>query len=198
MEAIGELGGSILYDYEWSYYQQLPPLPRPVGPKSPWPLWLRQSVGDDFLHRVVAVDLELPLVYLITMERREEDAITERDLAVLGGFPNLQRIILRCQPLGGSAVRELMRYPELREVYLEETLIADADLIHLAKLPRLSELSLIATGIGDAGLEHIAGMTSLRRLWLCFTRATPEGVEKLREALPECEIIYEDEGRCRY
>ncbi len=44
--------------------------------------------------------------------------------------------------------------------------------------------------ITDAGLEHLKGLTNLELLVLGDTQVTDEGIKKLREALPNCNINY--------
>jgi hypothetical protein len=44
------------------------------------------------------------------------------------------------------------------------------------------------TTVNDAGLEHLKGLTNLRTLNLTETKVTDHGVNKLRQALPKCDI----------
>ena len=44
--------------------------------------------------------------------------------------------------------------------------------------------------VTDSGLGHLKGLSSLEFLDLRDTQVTPEGVQKLQEALPECQIEY--------
>jgi len=47
-------------------------------------------------------------------------------------------------------------------------------------------------GITDAGLEYLAKMKSLQHLKLTVNpQITAEGIAKLKEALPNCEIIWD-------
>jgi len=39
-------------------------------------------------------------------------------------------------------------------------------------------------------LEHLSGLTGLKILWLGDTQVTDEGVKKLQQALPNCDIIH--------
>jgi hypothetical protein len=56
----------------------------------------------------------------------------------------------------------------------------------------LKALKLDMTSVGDAGLAHGTGFRKLNTLDLTRTRVTDEGAEKLRRALPDCEILSGD------
>jgi hypothetical protein len=55
-------------------------------------------------------------------------------------------------------------------------------------MPQLQWLYLDDTGITDAGLKHLVGLTRLQELDLHGTHVTDEGIAKLQEALPNCQI----------
>ena len=49
-------------------------------------------------------------------------------------------------------------------------------------------VDLADTRITDAGMVHLAGLNNLVELNFRYTQITENGVSKLREALPNCEI----------
>ena len=49
-------------------------------------------------------------------------------------------------------------------------------------------LGLGRTKITDAGLEYLQRLTKLHELYLWDTKVTDQGVKKLQQALPNCEI----------
>jgi hypothetical protein len=55
-------------------------------------------------------------------------------------------------------------------------------------LDRPERLWLGGTNVTDAGLVHLAKLTRLRWLSLVATPVTDQGVKRLRQALPNCEI----------
>jgi hypothetical protein len=66
---------------------------------------------------------------------------------------------------------------------------ADADLEHLLELRSLSSLDLCLTQVTDVGLGHLERMVQLRALRLeSVVGITAPGIEKLQQALPQCEI----------
>ena len=57
-------------------------------------------------------------------------------------------------------------------------------------LAKLEELDLKQNpGITDAGLGHLEKLTQLKKLHLTMTGVTDEGIEKLKQALPDCQIV---------
>ena len=65
----------------------------------------------------------------------------------------------------------------------------DSVLAHLRELRNLRSLSLNwCKAVTDDGLEHLEGLTNLRTLSLGSTQVTDEGVKRLQQALPDCEI----------
>jgi len=49
---------------------------------------------------------------------------------------------------------------------------------------------LQGTEISDAGLVHLMGLSNLTDLDLGGTEVSDEGISKLKEALPNCEIDF--------
>ena len=59
----------------------------------------------------------------------------------------------------------------------------------IGKLTKLTELYLTGNPITDADLEHLKSLKSLRTLDMSRTKVTKEGVEALKQALPNCAIV---------
>jgi hypothetical protein len=74
-------------------------------------------------------------------------------------------------------------------IVLEGPAVCDASLEQLSMLTHVTRLNILrAPNVTDAGLEHLKGLTSLESLILQDTQVTPEGVERLQHALPDCQI----------
>ena len=56
--------------------------------------------------------------------------------------------------------------------------------------PDIVGLNLDDTKITDASLEQLSGLKKLRWLGLVRTDVTEEGVAQLRQALPQCTVLY--------
>lgn len=71
-----------------------------------------------------------------------------------------------------------------------KTLAVDDDAVAiLLRFRKLRSLDLRDTQITDEGVRHIAALRRLDQLDIRGTRITDDGLNKLRKALPNCEII---------
>ena len=84
--------------------------------------------------------------------------------------------------------QNLKALSQLRVLYLDGTNITDKRLENLRGLSQLQILGLSQTNISDNGLESIKGLSQLQVLYI-RGEITPEGIEKLKSALPNCKII---------
>ena len=79
----------------------------------------------------------------------------------------------------------------LKYLDLTGTKVTDAGLVHLKGLANLEALMLTHTQVTDAGLVHLEGLANLKCLDLRRSpQVTDEGVEKLQQSLPDCEISH--------
>lgn len=97
--------------------------------------------------------------------------ISDASLALLERWPNLENL-----SLVGT------------DISLVGTDISDAALKNCIKLKRLRELDLRRTGVTDACIYTVVQLPSLGKLLLNDTRVTPNGIQRLRDSLPDCEI----------
>ena len=130
---------------------------------------------------------ELPYVHEIQIIGGE---ITDVGLRHLGEFSNLSDLMLFGTQFDDDGLKHLAGLTRLRRLGLGSMRITDAGMRHLEGLCNLQELSFDDVHISDAGLEHLVGLTKLELLIVTNTDVTPEGIRKLQEALPNCEIMY--------
>jgi hypothetical protein len=116
-------------------------------------------------------------------------AVTSKGLAHLKSLEKLQGLSLANTRV--ENLRELPSLPALLQLDLSNTPIKDPDLDRIGKLGKLSRLNLSGSEISDMGLLQLANMKNLRLLAIgnSSTRfVSSEGIRKLREALPQCQI----------
>ena len=73
---------------------------------------------------------------------------------------------------------------------LQQTKVVDRNLIEVPKFPDLLFLYLYDTKISDAAVTHLQKLDNLTLLDLTGTAITKKGVSLLRQALPNCNIVY--------
>jgi hypothetical protein len=85
-------------------------------------------------------------------------------------------------------VAHLVNLPNLRVLCVNRTQITDDGLKHLAVLNTLEKLNLNDTKITDEQLMCLSQLTDLEVLSIGGTQVTEEGIERLQQALPNCDI----------
>jgi hypothetical protein len=92
--------------------------------------------------------------------------------------------VLPCQRLAarGTSTREhIKRYDDPSD-------FRDADLANVEGMDQLEQVSIKADKVTDAGLLHLRDLNTLKVLGLQSTSVTADGVRRLRQALPNCDI----------
>ena len=173
VEAIREAGGTVFY-----HYQHTETLGRVPNAEPPAPAWLRKLVGDDFFSNVSIVTL---------------DGANDETLVHLRELTKLVWLDVADTQVTDEGLEHLRELTELEVLGLSDTQVTDLGLEHLTGLTRLTELGLADTQVTDAGLEHLRELTKLEYLGLSSTQVTSQGVEELRKALPNCQIVWEEE-----
>ena len=83
--------------------------------------------------------------------------------------------------------------PPVRPAVIELSLdsaVNDGDLVGVAEHAQLKWLILDNTDVSDAGLVFLYRLRKLRRLYVRGSRVTSAGIEKLKRALPDVEVLY--------
>ena len=61
----------------------------------------------------------------------------------------------------------------------------------IATLVGLEYLNLYGTKVTDAGLEQLKNLKNLKKVYVWQSAVTAEGMQKMRDAIPGCEVIGE-------
>lgn len=110
------------------------------------------------------------------------------NLSYLDGLTNLMGLQFFQCGIRDSNLAFLQKMPSLKSLGLQETQVSDSALIYLRNLGNLETLNLFHTRITDKSLDVLKDFTNLRVLDLRVTDVTPNGVEKLKIALPQCNV----------
>jgi hypothetical protein len=77
---------------------------------------------------------------------------------------------------------------------LDFTSITDKGVESLKGLPKLQELTFDSLDITDQGAETLASMPNLKSVDLYHTLVSEKGYEKIKAALPACQIYWEKDS----
>jgi uncharacterized protein (TIGR02996 family) len=110
-----------------------------------------------------------------------------KHLAGLGGLEELD--LMSCLQVGNKGASYLAELAGLRALRLEETGVTSTGLKHLRGLKRLEHLDLCGLRLTETGLKVLSGMQQLRELVLSSREVPPGCGKRLRQALPQCEVI---------
>jgi internalin A len=188
--AIKRAGGDIAYSWQWSNGSPVFPIP-----KLPWPDWVRQSLGPDFLDTVTYVRLlgekcdddslraacRLPWLEELTVVNT---SVTDASAEDLRQLRNLRSLDLRLNRITSRPLRHIGEMSELRELTLSMKLFAipadDEDMAFLKRLTKLERLNLWSANLNDSWLVYLERLASLKSLQLSDTAMTAEGLDHLK------------------
>jgi Leucine-rich repeat (LRR) protein len=114
--------------------------------------------------------------------------VTDRGMAILEGYTDLERLKLSDVGVKGAALAKLPNPEKLTSLDLSLSLITDEQVPALAAMAGLKKLNLSQTQITDKAVDVLAKLEGLDQLIVTQTALSEEGIERLREALPECAI----------
>ena len=151
-------------------------------------VWYRDDyvVDLDLSRPTFPGDLRLLKLPTAALDEGRGAVFSPQDQRVLD---NLRTLRLSGTRMGDAGLEHLKELDRLENLYLDGTQVTDAGLEHLRELTSLTLLDLSDTQVTGPGLGHLKGLTGLRYLHFHHNQVTEEGVKKLKEALPNCEII---------
>lgn len=155
--------------------------------------WLQIEGRDEpLLAADVADARHLPPAEIVTAVNLAHNVyLDDEALQPLGGLSELQSLDLTGLPLTDSGLRQpLSKLDKLRALSLAGTKVTDSVSYHLPK--SLEVLDVSGTEVGDFTMLDLAkrDFKSLRRLVVTGTKVTDQGIEALRAAMLECEIVW--------
>ncbi len=114
--------------------------------------------------------------------------IEANGLESLAALKKLKKVSMRGCDAGDEALGKLESLTELRELDLALTGLGDEGMKKLSALTNLESLDISSTLVSDKSVEAICKLKSLTYLDPQKSAMTPEGMEKIRDALPACSI----------
>jgi hypothetical protein len=143
-----------------------------------WHRWLVTTMlGDEAFVHVTAVNLA----------GRKVDDKTLRSLADL---IYCQHLALDYTKITDDGVAYLRSMRDLERVSLRFTDVTDRGAEYLVSLPKLTHALLMGTKISDAAVPILARNKNAKEIFIRWTRISNEGAERLRAALPDCQVFH--------
>ncbi len=130
----------------------------------------------------------IPGLNRVVLERAQ---ITDAGLANLASLQWLQILVIRQTPISGDGLAVLRSLPRLSELSLSDTEVGDKQVSELVRCKALVRLSLANTRVTDEGLALLPRCTTLKVIDLSGSQVTESGVDRLRQALPNCDIVWQ-------
>lgn len=118
--------------------------------------------------------------------------VTDATLIALAEAAKLQNLTITHTAPGSISTRgfeALQGLKTLNILALSFTHISDVEVVAIAKITSLEGLSLRGCPVTDASVEELAKLKTLKRLIVVETAISESGLERLRLALPGCEIV---------
>jgi hypothetical protein len=187
VSAVQELGGQVIYDYEFKKKVDRPPSSEP-------PDWISGVLGVDFSHDVAVAKIfnvrdtdrvkkALPsLRHLRSLH--ELDLINIKDLRdndfeFIDRMSELQDVAMYGDQLRGDVLQHLQNLAHLRKLALMWNQIDDQGLAFIAGTKELQTLDLDQNQVTDAGLQHLANLAELKYLVLAKNQISGDGLKHL-------------------
>jgi eukaryotic-like serine/threonine-protein kinase len=119
------------------------------------------------------------------------DSVQPEDWQRLKDIAQLETLTVIGKNFGDGDVAALLEIPTLKHAFLDGTALTDAGVEQLLKHPNLRAIALKETEITDKSLELLAKSPQpWERIDVSKTKVTKEAVERLKAALPKCEVMW--------
>lgn len=146
-------------------------------------LWLH---GTSITNASMTIVADLPNVSWLTISNTSVD---DEGLLDVANLNKLETLWLSGCAISDEGLFNLKQFGTLKTLWLQETDVSDVGLRHLTKFQLLEQLLLTdCIGISDASVSYLSRLTNLKSLGLWRTKISPDGINAIQMALPDCEI----------
>ena len=114
--------------------------------------------------------------------------LSPRALEPLAKLEHLEDLSLEYCALSAEHLKPLLECQSLKVLDVGATTFSGKDLDILGDFTQVEKLYIAESSIGDADLKKLYGLSHLKYLNLLLSQVTAEGIRKLQEALPNCDI----------
>jgi eukaryotic-like serine/threonine-protein kinase len=120
-----------------------------------------------------------------------DTAVGDQGLAVFADCKNLEKLALSSSEVSDAGLSHFQGCTKLNTLRLIGAQVTDAGLSHFQDSVNLKILQAPQTEVSDKSIPLLATMTRLVQLDVRETKLTADGVEALRQALPQCKIQWD-------
>lgn len=125
---------------------------------------------------------------VIFVDVSELDDIDDDVLVHLAGLPKLKQFHAIYTRITGEGFKHLRNAKQLDILDLYACPITDKGLQQLKHVSQLRQVNLIGSKVTDNSIKMLVGCKKLQYLGVGDSRISPQGIQKLQIALPDCEV----------
>jgi len=151
-----------------------------------------QSIIDDIKENDFNISLLASTNNFVDVSRvGHDDLVTSVQLKrLLQAKEQITWLDLGATSINDDDVQTIVQLKNLTKLKLQKTSISDESLRLIAdNLNQLSVLNIYGTKITDQGLDYLSNMASLKQLFIWQTQTTAAGINRLKSALPDIEVV---------
>ncbi len=152
-------------------------------------LHMVRSVSINNANATAAGIRQLVEIHNLRALKADRTQVDDATLAGLAPLP-LEELSLAGTPISDGGMQHLLRQDRLKRLDLSWTSIGDQGLEALSKVKSLEDLNLSFTDISDQSVELLGRFSGLKRVVLEGADVSEQAARRLRELLPEAQIIH--------
>ena len=117
-----------------------------------------------------------------------ECSLTDAGFAAIAQLQSLQQLNLTGTPITAANAQQLARLKQLQSLSADRSRLTDDAIAPLAGHPALINLNAGNNELTDKAVDSLAKIKLLRSVSLYQTKVTRAGADRLKQALPECQV----------
>lgn len=125
----------------------------------------------------------------LSLKSMDAEKVTSEGLEVLEQLPNLTEFHYTDSIISSEDIHTLAQLKSLKSLYVNNSKLSDFNVEAISNVTSLEVLSLWGCPVTDESVEPLSKMNFLKSLWIGSTQISDGGLSKLKEALPNCEIL---------
>jgi hypothetical protein len=127
----------------------------------------------------------------IRMLALNDTCLTDKGITLIGlaEKKKLRSLSVANTAVSAAILQELAGHPSIQFLDLSGTGLTDEGCNALVMIPKLEELVIKDTNVSDSAIDSLSKLKGLQGIWIRRSSITWQGVERLRAALPKCDVL---------